>query len=220
MNLLGHEIFGGASIGIAFNRGEDVSTESMLRNADTAMYQIKTSGKGSCTVFEQDMNDRANEQMRIENGLRRALEKDELRVHYQPLIDLATGRMTGTEALIRWEHPEVGLIPPGKFIPIAEDTGLIVPIGLWVLEEACRQTKQWQNQSPQQPPLMVNVNLSGHQLKRADIVEKIIAILLKTEFPMHCLRLGDHRKRHDGQFGGCNTEIESTQGLRDQGRFG
>lgn len=189
MNLMGHEIFGGASIGIAFNRGDEVTAESMLRDADTAMYQIKTSGKGDCAVFEQEMNDRANEQMRIENGLRRALDHGELRVHYQPLIDLATGRLTGTEALVRWEHPEYGLIPPGKFIPIAEDTGLIVPLGYWVLEEACRQTKQWQTESPQNPPLMVNVNLSAHQLKRADVVEKILEIVVKTELPLQSLRL-------------------------------
>jgi diguanylate cyclase (GGDEF)-like protein/PAS domain S-box-containing protein len=189
MNLMGYEIFGGASIGIAFNRGDDVTAESMLRNADTAMYQVKTSGKGNCAIFEQEMNDRINEQMRLENGLRRALEQGELRVHYQPLIDLATGRLTGTEALVRWEHPDYGLIPPGKFIPIAEDTGLIVPLGYWVLEEACRQTKQWQTELPQYPPLMVNVNLSGHQLKRADIVERILEIVAKTELPMQCLKL-------------------------------
>ena len=189
MRLMGQEIFGGASIGIAFNRGEEVTAESMLRNADTAMYQIKTASKGDCIVFEQDMNDRANEQMRVENGLRRALENGELRVHYQPLIDLATGRLMGSEALVRWEHPELGLIPPGKFIPVAEETGLIVPLGNWVLEEACRQTREWQTQWPQNPPLMVNVNLSGHQLKRADVVETIVEIVLKTKFPIHCLRL-------------------------------
>ena len=189
MRLMGQEIFGGASIGIAFNRGDEVTAESMLRNADTAMYQIKTASKGDCIVFEQDMNDRANEQMRVESGLRRALEKGELRVHYQPLIDLTTGRLTGSEALVRWEHPELGLIPPGKFIPVAEDTGLIIPLGNWVLEEACRQTKEWQTLWPQDPPLMVNVNLSGHQLKRADVVETIVNIVLKTGFPINCLRL-------------------------------
>ena len=178
--LGGREVFVSASIGIAFSSDEGLEAEDLLRDADTAMYQAKSQGKSGFVVFNSTMNADVVERMEIETGLRFAVERSELKVHYQPLIDLETGRMNGVEALVRWEHPTRGLMAPGKFIPIAEETGLIFPIGYWVLEEACRQMQVWKEVYPEYGRLTVNVNLSGKQLQRPDVVERVQAILAKT----------------------------------------
>lgn len=174
------EAFAAASMGIAFSYGAQSPPIVLLQNADVAMYRAKASGKGGYCVFDQSMNDMAVERMEIEGGLRVALEQHELRVHYQPLLDLATGRVSGVEALVRWQHPTRGLISPGAFVPIAEETGLIVPIGYWVLEEACRQTRAWHDRYADENPLVVNVNLSGKQLQREDLVRRVGEILERT----------------------------------------
>jgi diguanylate cyclase (GGDEF)-like protein len=183
------EVFASGSIGIAYSVDSTESPEVLLRNADTAMYQAKANGKGGYVVFNQSMNDRVVERMEVEIGLRRALEQGEFRVYYQPLLNLETGRVSGIEALVRWEHPTRGLVSPGQFIPIAEETGLIVPLGYWVLEEACHRTKSWQEEYPDEPPLTVNVNLSGRQLQREDVVERVAAILEKTGLDPQYLKL-------------------------------
>jgi diguanylate cyclase (GGDEF)-like protein/PAS domain S-box-containing protein len=174
------QIFASASIGIAYTVDGNRLLDDLLRDADIAMYQAKSNGKGGYAIFDVGMHASAVERVEIETGLRMALERGELRVHYQPLIDLDTGRMTGIEALVRWEHPELGLLPPGKFIAIAEETGLIVPIGYWVLEESCRQRQTWKAAYPDHPPFIISVNLSGKQLMREDIVERVRDIIART----------------------------------------
>ncbi|HLJ54760.1 MAG TPA: GGDEF domain-containing phosphodiesterase, partial [Chthonomonadaceae bacterium] len=176
----GREVFVSASIGVAFACGDSHQAGDLLRDADTAMYRAKSDGKSGYAVFASNMNADVVDRMEVETGLRFALERDELRVYYQPLIDLQSGGMTGVEALLRWEHPTNGLTAPGKFIPIAEETGLIVPIGYWVLEEACRQMQEWKAAYPEYGPLSVSVNLSGKQLQRPDVVERVAEVIEKT----------------------------------------
>jgi diguanylate cyclase (GGDEF)-like protein len=174
------EIFASASIGVAFQEVASDAADALLRNADTPMYEAKTNGKSSYVLFEPSMNDHVVERLEIETGLRTALERGELYLNYQPLISLDSSQMIGVEALLRWNHPAKGLIPPGKFISIAEDTGLIVPIGYWVLEEACRQMMVWKDQHPDFGTFTMNVNLSGKQLMRTDVVERVQRAIMKT----------------------------------------
>src|SRR5579871_570704 len=173
------QVFASASIGIAYS-ADSIDSEDLLRDADTAMYQAKTNGKAGYVLFDPSMNASVVERIEIETGLRLALERGELRVYYQPLVDLETGKLNGAEALVRWEHPTRGVLLPGKFIPIAEETGLVIPLGYWVLEEACRQRQAWKETHPEYEPFTISVNLSGKQLMRDDVVERVQAILEKT----------------------------------------
>ena len=184
-----HEAFTTASIGIAFGTTNYEEPEDILRDADTAMYRAKEGGKARCELFDKVMHTRAVALLRLENDLRRAVEREEFRIHYQPIICLRSGKLAGFEALARWQHPERGLVSPAEFIPVAEETGLIVPIGLWMLEEACRQVREWQARVPNGRTLSLSVNLSGKQLAQPDLVEQVKRILLKTGFDSHCLKL-------------------------------
>ena len=161
----GQEAYAAASIGISGGTSIRESGRDLLREADIALYRAKAAGRGRYTLFEPRMNHLPVEHLHLESELHRAIERNELRVHYQPIFALSDGRITGLEALVRWEHPEKGLIPPGHFIPLAEDTGLILPIGKWVLEEACRQMHQWQVSYPGAEDLFVSVNVSARQLQ-------------------------------------------------------
>ena len=178
--LAGRDVFTAGSIGIAISQGAEESADSLLRDADTAMYQAKTTGKGRFVVFDRSMSERALERLELEAELRRAIEQGELRLHYQPIVQLDTGQISEMEALVRWQHPTRGLVPPAKFIPIAEETGLIMPLGEWVLEEACRQAMMWLEENPDDPPLIISVNLSARQLQQDDLVERVTHILAKT----------------------------------------
>lgn len=189
LNLGAREVFPSGSIGINFTREVDQDADGMLRDADTAMYHAKSNGKANYAVFDSTMSEKVVERMQLEASLQSALERNEFIIHYQPLINLETGFMSGAEALLRWNHSQLGIIQPGKFIPIAEETGLIVPIGYWVLEEACRQTKRWQEQYPAAPPFTINVNLSGRQLQRDDVVERVQEVLEKTGMEPALLKL-------------------------------
>lgn len=187
--LENREVFATASIGIAYSSDGSMQSDTLLRDADAAMYQAKTHLKSGYVLFDPSMSTKISERLEIETGLRYALERDEFRLHYHPLIDLENNTMSGVEALLRWQHPTQGLVPPAKFIPIAEETGLIVPMGYWVLREACRQMQEWRHLSPENPLQTVNVNLSGKQLLRPDIVENIGRILEETGLPAHQLKL-------------------------------
>ena len=184
-----YEVFTSASIGIIISDDVYRQPEDFLRDADAAMYRAKESGKARYEIFDSEMHIRNMNLLQIENNLRRALERDEFRVLYQPIVSLETGEICEVEALIRWEHPEHGLILPNDFISVAEETGLIVSIGNWVLEEACRQTLRWQRDCPAAKHLSVSVNLSAKQLMHPALNSQIKGILAKTELDARCLKL-------------------------------
>ncbi|HLF85093.1 MAG TPA: EAL domain-containing protein [Blastocatellia bacterium] len=188
-NLSGHEVFISASIGIALNQTASEEPEEILRNADTAMYRAKDQGRGCFELFDKGMLARNAALSQLETGLRRALARDEFRVHYQPIISLETWRISGFEALLRWEHPEHGYISPLNFIPVAEECGLIIQIGQWVLREACQQLRAWQEQFPSDPPLSISVNLSGKQFSQPDLIECISQILKETGLDAGSLKM-------------------------------
>ena len=177
------------SIGIASNISSPGHGEDLMRNADAAMYRAKHTGKARHEVFDPSMYERALERLEIEQDLRSAIEHGELSVHYQPKVELATGEVGGMEALARWEHPESGPIPPSKFIPIAEETGLIIPLGRWVLREACRQAREWHELYPDSPPLNVSVNLSTKQVEHPDLIEEVAETLREIGLDPGCLEL-------------------------------
>jgi diguanylate cyclase (GGDEF)-like protein/PAS domain S-box-containing protein len=186
--LGGHEVFSGASIGIAHGHGAYAQPQDILRDADIALYRAKARGRGRWVEFDASMHDRAVALLRLETDLRRALLREEFLLHYQPVISLRTGRITGAEALLRWQHPERGMVPPMDFIPLAEETGLIVPIGAWVLREACRQLKQWQRRAGL-PSLEVSVNLSSGQFQGPGLLTDVAEVLRETGLSPRSLRL-------------------------------
>lgn len=183
------EIFVAASIGIALNGQDARGAMDLLRDADTAMYRAKSKGTGHTVLFDERMHLHAVRQLNMETELRQALERDELRLHYQPIMAARTGCLLGFEALVRWEHPQRGLVPPGEFIPVAEETGLIDQIGHWVLKEACRQLRLWQQSHPQTDGLYMSVNLSARQFLRLDLLDRIDGILADTGLEPTCLVL-------------------------------
>jgi diguanylate cyclase (GGDEF)-like protein len=188
-NINGHEVFATGSIGIALGTRDREQPEDLLRDADTAMYHAKALGKERHVVFDQAMHTRVVERLRLETDLRRALERREFEVHYQPIIALRTNEIAGFEALVRWVHPERGSISPASFIPVAEETGLILPLGLWVLGAACRQLREWHDRGPEWSGLMMSVNLSSKQLAQSDLVERIGQILEETGLDPQHLKL-------------------------------
>jgi diguanylate cyclase (GGDEF)-like protein/PAS domain S-box-containing protein len=172
--VLGQEVYVTASIGIAVRQAGDTANE-LLRNADVAMYTAKTKGKARFEVFEPAMHDAVMARLSMEAELRRAIERQEFVVHYQPIVRLESGEVIGAEALVRWQHPTRGLVPPLEFIPLAEETGLIVPLGGWILRQACRQLAEWQRIRGGGEPFVMNVNLSSRQLVREAIAEEVAA---------------------------------------------
>ncbi|MUL35892.1 putative bifunctional diguanylate cyclase/phosphodiesterase [Gloeocapsopsis dulcis] len=187
-SLSGHEVFTSISIGIALGTTAYHQPEDLLRDADTAMYRAKVLGKARYEVFDIEMHDSVVKLMQLENDLRRAIERQEFQIYYQPIVLVDTGRITGFEALIRWQHPTRGLLNPVDFISVAEETGAIVPIGYWVLSEACRQLHTWQLEFSAQP-LTISVNLSSKQFSQPDLVEQIIHILHSTNLDPRSLKL-------------------------------
>jgi diguanylate cyclase (GGDEF)-like protein/PAS domain S-box-containing protein len=184
--LEGREVFVTASIGLALTEAGDLRPESILRDADMAMYRAKSNGKARCEVFDKGMSEQAVAQLELEIDLRGALARRDFTLHYQPIVDLATGRVTEMEALIRWAHPARGLLPPGDFITITEVTGLIVPVGNWVLMEACRQMREWQRLFPS---LTVSVNLSARQLQEASLYRDVAEALRESGLHPSSLKL-------------------------------
>jgi diguanylate cyclase (GGDEF)-like protein/PAS domain S-box-containing protein len=188
-NLGGHEVFTTVSIGIALSTTGYERAEEVLRDADTAMYRAKTQGKARHELFDKAMHARALNLLQLETDLRRAVERQEFFLHYQPIVSLDTGLIRGFEALVRWQHPERGHVPPIDFIPVAEETGLIIPIGEWVLNAACREVKRWQERFPSHPPLQISVNISGKQLMKSDLIEQVRRVLQETAIEPRTLKL-------------------------------
>ena len=213
-DLDGHTITVTASIGIACKRSPLDTAMDLIRNADVAMYVAKQRGKSQFAIFDSGMHQRAWKRLELESDLRVAIERNEFRVHYQPIIDLKTGETREVEALVRWEHSIHGLISPAEFLPVAEETGLILPIGWWVIAEACRQVRAWQEEYPQSPPLSVAANLSPRMFHQEDLINSVSRILTETGLEPSCLKLeiteGVMMQDGDGA-------IETLQDLRSMG---
>ncbi len=187
--LEGHRIVTSASIGIAMGGSHYQQLQAVLRDADIAMYQAKGMGRACYAMFDQDMYLKNLRLLRMESDLRQALERDEFVLHYQPIISLKTGRLAGFEALVRWQHPMDGMVSPGEFIALSEDTGMIVPLGAWVLREACRQMRQWRDVYPAAASLRMSVNLASKQLQEPGFAQRVDYILEETGVPGQDLRL-------------------------------
>lgn len=183
------EVFMTLSMGIALNTTLEEQPEDLLRDAGIAMYRAKAQGKACYEVFDAQMHERVVDQLQLETDLRRAIERQEFQVYYQPIVSLSTGKITGFEALLRWYHPQRGLVSPIEFIPTAEETGLIAPIGWWTLREACNQLRVWQERFPAAQPLTMNVNLSCKQFTQPDLLEQIATILQETQLVVGSLKL-------------------------------
>jgi diguanylate cyclase (GGDEF)-like protein/PAS domain S-box-containing protein len=183
----GHPLNVSCSVGISIFPQHGADGEALMKNADAAMYSVKENGRNNYRFFIEDMNAQVAERLSLENGLRKALDKNEFFLVYQPQMDIATKMITGLEALIRWQHPSLGLVPPDKFIGIAENSGLIVPIGEWVLRTACRQAKKWQDEGI--PALSVAVNVSAVQFRQTGFCELIQRVLRETELDPQYLEL-------------------------------
>jgi diguanylate cyclase (GGDEF)-like protein/PAS domain S-box-containing protein len=189
-DVAGHELFMSGSIGVALSSLRYQAPEEMLRDADTAMYNAKMQGKACYSVFDAPMHSKAMAHLRMESDMRRTIEHQAFHLEYQPVIALPGGNITGFEALLRWNHGEHGAIPPCDFIPLAEETGLIVPLGRWVLREACRQLRAWRKLATHNgAAVTMSVNLSGRQFSDKDLVSDIVQVLQATGLPPECLKL-------------------------------
>jgi diguanylate cyclase (GGDEF)-like protein len=189
INLAGRHIVVSTSVGIALCEDAYCEPDDLLRDSDVAMYHAKAEGKARCKVFTADMHAQALRRLELENELRRAIEREELKLYYQPKVQLSTGKIVGMEALVRLDHPTFGLSSPKEFIPLAEEVGLINSLGRWVLGEACAEARRWQEQYPAAPPLVTSVNLSLVQFQGSDLVPEIAEILRQTGLNPSCLEL-------------------------------
>jgi diguanylate cyclase (GGDEF)-like protein len=184
-----YEVYIDASIGIALGSEQYQQAEDWLRDADAAMYQIKDLPDRHWHIFDSSLQNQRHQRLQSEMALRQALDRQELRLYYQPIVTLSTQAIIGFEALVRWQHPERGLLMPGEFIATAEATGLIIPLGWWVLEEACQQMQTWSELHPTMANLSISVNMSSKQFSQQNLVEKVQDILAKTRFSPHRLKL-------------------------------
>src|SRR5205085_9107821 len=176
-NIDGHEISITASIGIALSSARTHSADDLLRDADIAMYRAKEAGKAQHAIFDEAMHAAAISRLQLENDLRRAIDQQQFLLEYQPIVDLRTEAICGFEALVRWQHPQRGIVAPGEFVPVAEETGLIVPLGRWVLAEVCRHVREWNTYRAADATLPVSVNISKRQIVEPEFVGDIRALL-------------------------------------------
>jgi diguanylate cyclase len=183
----GHELCVTPSIGFSLFPDHGANAQALITTADAAMYHVKRSGRHGARVFSPEMSTFFPDRLALETDLRKALDRRELELHYQPKFDVRSGAITGMEALVRWRHPERGLITPGEFVPLAEETGLIIPLGQWVLREACRQNRAWQDEGL--APLRVAINISGVQLRHDDLAENVALALQETRLEPRYLEI-------------------------------
>jgi predicted signal transduction protein with EAL and GGDEF domain len=179
----GKEVHVGTSIGVAGSSSGAINAEELLRNADLAMYLAKNQGKGNYVIFEPRMHEALMERIELEEDLRRAIDNREFVLHYQPIVDLQTRQMMGMEALVRWKHPRFGLLPPDRFIPVAEETNLIVPLGEWILREACQQTQAWREKYRGDLGISITVNISIRQFQQKELVDIVANALEDAGLP-------------------------------------
>ena len=187
VTVLGTELFVSCSVGVAMYPGDGTDIDTLLMNADTAMYRAKEAGRGGFQFYDRSMNASARARLLMETLLRRALERNEFVLHYQPRVDLASGRIVGAEALIRWQHPERGLLPPKEFIPLAEEAHLVIPIGEWVIGAVCRQIAAWQAAGLR--PIPVAVNLAAPHLRERALPELVERVLREHALPSSLLEI-------------------------------
>ncbi|MBB3109559.1 diguanylate cyclase (GGDEF)-like protein [Paenibacillus phyllosphaerae] len=206
-----HEFHVTPSMGIALYPKDGTDIETLMVQADSAMYQAKASGKNTFKFYDANMRTLTGDQLALETAMRRAIEQKQFSLHYQPQMDTQTGRLIGIEALIRWNHPTMGMIPPNRFIPLAEETGLILPIGEWVLGEACRQNKVWQEIG--YPPVRMSINLSAAQFTKHDLIESISNTLRETELDPEYLEL----EITESMTMDVNSTVQTLHGLRQLG---
>jgi diguanylate cyclase (GGDEF)-like protein/PAS domain S-box-containing protein len=188
-DVSGQQVFSAASLGIVIGSDDYESPDQVLRDADTAMYRAKAAGKSGYVVFDDTMHAEARARLQLETDFRLAFERDEFLLHYQPIVDLEDGRVVGAEALVRWRHPRRGVIAPGEFLTIAEETGLIVDLDTWVLREACRQLADWRQRFPIREDLVLNVNVDERQIASSELVEEVARLLRQHALPAARLRL-------------------------------
>lgn len=214
MTIAGQTLSISSSVGIAFSRGASREPRVLLRNADLAMYEAKKAGKGRAFVYSTSLYTQTLHRMELENDLRAAIEVGHLRLDYQPQMELDAERIIGFEALVRWEHPERGLIPPDKFIPLAEETGLIIPLGQWVLEEACAQAAIWGRDGRLSRPPHVGVNVSANQFRHSNIVQSLELLLRSTNLDPHLLQIELTESTITENF---DNGLRTLQAVRDLG---
>ncbi len=188
-NINSQEVFTTCSMGIAISSSSETLPAELLRDAEVAMYRAKAKGEGSIEIFDPSMNAQALARFQMDSELRRALERNEFVLHYQPVVGLQSRQIEGWEALVRWKHPERGMVPPLDFISLAEETGLIVPLGKWVLEEACRQAGEWSRAYPSAIPRLMNVNISARQFQHRDLIGTVLEALRAADLDPGALKL-------------------------------
>jgi diguanylate cyclase (GGDEF)-like protein/PAS domain S-box-containing protein len=213
-DLGGRQVFTSASVGIALSATGYESPERVLQDADTAMYRAKRLGPARYEVFDEEMRARALARLQMEGDLRATLESGQLDLHYQPIVSLGSGELLGFEALVRWNHPERGPVPPEVFIPVAEETGMIGILGMQVLRRACRQMREWMDRLPEERPLRVSVNVSGKQLAQGDFPERVAEVLRETGLPPECLKL---ELTESAIIENADSAVELLYRLRDLG---
>jgi EAL domain-containing protein (putative c-di-GMP-specific phosphodiesterase class I) len=212
--IAGHRVFSGASLGVVLGHPDYDSADQVLRDADTAMYRAKASGKSGYVIFDDAMHAAARARLKIETELRFALERGEFQVFYQPIVDLRTGALLGCEALVRWQHPERGLLLPADFLGVAEETGLVVALDWWVLEQTCRNLLRWQRRYPTHAKLRANVNMDERQFSDRNVVETLRNLLKRTGADPSTVSL----EITETIFRGRRDEAEKTLGgLKDLG---
>jgi diguanylate cyclase (GGDEF)-like protein/PAS domain S-box-containing protein len=182
----GQDLFVSASVGISLFPDDARSVDDLIKHADAAMFRAKATGRNNYQFFTRELNEEVQERLLMEGGLRKALQREEFRVVYQPKIDLATREVVGAEALIRWSHPKLGVVGPARFVPVAEDSGIVGQIGEWVLRTVCRQIRQWQGEGLSLP---VAVNVSARQFQQADLADLVVSVLSETEVPARLLEI-------------------------------
>ncbi len=213
-DLTGQRINVSASIGVVERHAAGTTATGLMQAADTTLYWAKVDGKDRWTLFDPERNAHLMTRQALASTLRPAIERGEFRLDYQPLVGMADGRLRGVEALVRWDHPRFGLLPPNRFVALAEEDGSIVPLGRWVLATACRQARRWQLDNPDEPPLFVSVNVAVRQVWDSDLVADVAEILAETGLPPHLLQL---ELTESAVMGSAGRPLQALQALSDMG---